>query len=146
MQDERGGGAAVEGGKKIPQPCIAVGCSQEDFKFFKRSWNQYVRASNEMGDVVLRDQLLHCPDYALKRAVAMALGDRVNTITVSDLLKEIETLAVVRQNNLVNTMVPMSAKHGEPVRQFAAWLPVLAALCDLTAQCTCQLEVSNIEK
>ena len=60
VQGGGGGGGAAEGGKKIqlskiPRPSIAGGCSQEDFKFFKRSWDQYIRASNETGDVALRD-------------------------------------------------------------------------------------------
>ena len=49
----------------------------------------------------LRDQLLHCPDKALKKALDRALGDRVDSISVVDLLEEIETLAVVRQSNHV---------------------------------------------
>ena len=42
-----GGGAAQQdgGGKiqlaKIPRPVVGGGCSQEDFKYFMRSWNQY---------------------------------------------------------------------------------------------------------
>ena len=82
-------------------PLVGGGCSQEDFKYFIRSWNQYVRASNEVDPVKLRDQLLHCPDEALKKAVDRALGDRVENITVVDFLKEIETLAVARQSNHV---------------------------------------------
>jgi hypothetical protein len=112
-----GGGAARDGGggkillAKKPRPEISGGSSQEDFKFFKRTWNQYVRASNEVDEVKLRDQLLHCPDVALKKAVDRALGDRVENITVADLLKEIETLAVVRQSNHINTLALMTAKQ-----------------------------------
>ena len=75
-----GGGAACDGGggkillAKIPCPEIKGGSSQEDFKYFKRTWNQYVRASNEVDQVKLRDQLLHCPDEALKKAVDRVSG------------------------------------------------------------------------
>ena len=31
---------------KIPRPHISGSCSQEDFKFFNRKWDQYVRYSN----------------------------------------------------------------------------------------------------
>jgi hypothetical protein len=124
------GGAAHDGGggrlqlAKIPRPVVCGGCSQEDFKYFTRSWNQYVRASNEKDGVKLRDQLLHCPDEALKKAVDRALGDRVENISLLDLLKEIESLAVVKQSNHVNTLALMTAKQEreEPVRQFAACL------------------------
>ena len=98
---------------KIPRPTVSGGCSQEDFKFFTRKWNQYVRSSNETDGTKLKDQLLHCPDATLSNA----LGDRVETISVADLLREIEVLAVVRQSNNVNTLAMMTAKQerDEPV-------------------------------
>jgi hypothetical protein len=49
---------------------VGGGCNQEDFKYFKRSWNQYIRSSNETNDVKIRDGLLHCPDEALKKPLA----------------------------------------------------------------------------
>ena len=152
VQGDRDSGGAGGGAKiqlsKIPRPDISGGSSQEDFKYFLRQWNQYVRASNETNDTKLRDQLLHCPDAALKKAVDRALGDRADTINVADLLKEIETLAVIRQSNHVNTLALMKAKQerDEPVRQFAACLRGLAAVCDLTASCTCGLKVSEVNK
>jgi hypothetical protein len=75
-----------------------------------------------------RDQLLHCPDKALQKALDRTLGDRVDSISVVDLLEEIETLAVVRQSNHVNTLALMTAKQerNEPFRQFAARLRGLA--------------------
>ena len=82
--------------------------------------------------------MLHCPDEALKKAVDRALGDRVENISLLDLLKEIETLAVVKQSNHVNTLALMTAKQEreEPVRQFVARLRGLAAVCDLTVTIT----------
>ena len=153
VQGAGGGGGAAQGEKKpqlskLPRPTITGGCSQEDFKSFKRSWEQYIGSSNETTDAVLRARLLHCPDEALKRTVERSLGDRVDTISVADLLKEIETLAVVKQSNLVNTLALMSAKQerGENVRQYAARLRGLAATCVLTIQCTCQLKVSYADQ
>ena len=45
------------------------------------------------------------------------MGDRIDTISVVNLLKEIEELAVVRQSNNVNTLEMFSAKQvrDEPV-------------------------------
>ena len=80
---------------KIPRPEISGGCSQEDFKFFTRKWDQYVRSSNEKDGNKLKDQLTNCPDETLRGALYKALGDRIDTISVPDLLKEIEVLAVV---------------------------------------------------
>ena len=118
---------------KIPRPDISGGCSQEDFKFFKKKWAQYVRASNETDPDKLRDQLTNCPDDSLRNALYKALGDRIDNIVLSDLMEEIEQLAVVRQSNNVNTLAMINAKHerDEPVRQFAARLRGLAAICDL---------------
>ena len=151
VQVPRDGGAA--GGvrtnlAKIPRPEISGGSSQEDFRQFKVKWNQYVRASNVTDADNLRDDLMHCPDAALEKAVHRALGVRVETINVEDLLREIETLAVIKQSNHVNILGLMKSKQEreEPVRQFAARLRGLAAVCDLTALCTCGLTVSMVNK
>ena len=55
-----------------------------------------------------------------------------------DLLKEIEKLAVVRQSNHVNSLALMTAKQerDEPVRQFAARLRGLGAVCNWTVTCS----------
>ena len=81
-----GGGANKVQLSKIPRPTVSGGCSQEDFKFFNRKWNQYVRSSNETDGTKLKDQLLHCPDATLSNALDKALDDRVETISVADLL------------------------------------------------------------
>ena len=111
-------------------------------------WDRYVRASNETDEVRIRDQLLQCPDTDLKKAVNRALGNRVDTINMADLLKEIETLAVIKQSNHVNILAMIKSKQerDEPVRQFAARLRGLAAVCDLATLCTCGLSVSMVDK
>ena len=133
---------------KIPRPEISGGCSQEDFKFFTRKWAQYVRSSNEKDQTKLKDQLTNCPNESLRNALYKALGDRINTINVEDLMKEIEELAVVRQSNNVNTLAMITAKQerDKPVRQFAARLRGLAAVCDLTVTCSCNNKVLEVEK
>ena len=88
-QQHGGGGGKVQLAK-ISRPVISGGCSQDEAR--------------------LRDHLLNCPDEALQKAANRALDDRVNTITLVDLLKEIETLAVVRQSNIVNMLALITAK------------------------------------
>jgi hypothetical protein len=88
-----GGGAERVQLPKIPRPQISGSCSQEDFNFFNRKWGQYVRFSNEKDGNNLRDQLSNCPDETLRSVLYKALGDRIETISVTDLLKEIELLA-----------------------------------------------------
>jgi hypothetical protein len=78
-------GAAAGGGAdevQLSRPEISGGCSQEDFKFFTRKWDQYVRSSNEKDGNKLKDQLENCPDDTLRSALYKALGDRINTINV----------------------------------------------------------------
>ena len=143
-----GGGASKIQLSKIPRPEISGGCSQEDFKFFTRKWDQYVRSSNKKDEHKLKDQLTNCPDDSLRSALYKALGDRIDTITVVNLLKEIEELAVVRQSYNVNTLAMITAKQerDEPVRQVAARLRGLAAVCDLSMTCSCGNKVSEVEK
>ena len=81
------------------RPTVSEKCSKAEFKLFVKKWRRYVRSSGETDDVLLRDQLLNCPDEALERAVYEVLGDRADTISMAELLKEIEVLAVVRQSN-----------------------------------------------
>ena len=137
------GGAVRDGGgkvqlAKIPRPVVAG-------KYLKRKWDQYVRCSHETDEARLRDHLLNCPNEALQKAVNRALDDIVNNITLVDLLKEIETLAVVRQSNIVNTLALITAKQekDEPIRQCPARLCGLAAVCNLTITCTCLLKVDK---
>ena len=145
---EPGGGIKKVHMQKIPRPEISGGSSQEDFRQFKVQCYQYVRASNETDEVKLRDQLLQCPDTDLKKAVHRALGVRVTTINVANLLTEIETLAMIKQSNHVNilTMIKSKQERDEPVQQFSARLRGLAAVCDLAAMCTCGLSVSMVNK
>jgi hypothetical protein len=105
---------------KIPRPEVSGGCSQEDFKFFTRKWNQYVRSSNETDGTKLKDQLTHCPDDALRSALYKALGDRIETISMTDLLKEIEVMAVVQQTNNVN-MISAKQERDETVCSSPMW-------------------------
>jgi hypothetical protein len=58
----------------------------------------------------------------MKNCIFRATGSTLSLLT--DLLKEIEVLAVVQQSNNVNSLAMISAKQerDEPVRQFAARL------------------------
>ena len=96
LHGEGGGGAAAEGegGVQLVRPSISRGCSQKEFEHFKLAWTVYVKTSDETNDKIIRDQLYHCPDIKMRETLYRTLGDRVDTISVSDLLGEIKTLAV----------------------------------------------------
>ena len=85
----------------------------------------------------LRDQLFSCPDENLRTALYRT--EKLSTIIVAGLLDGIKKLAVVGQSNNVNTLALVIAKQerDEPVRQFAARLRGLAAVCDLSVTCAC---------
>ena len=63
------------------------------------------------------------------------------------MLKEIEKLAMERQSNLINTVALMSAsqERDEGIRQFAARIRGLAAVCELSVTCICTQKVSVVE-
>ena len=57
-----------------------------------------MKTSGETNDVIIRNQLYHCPDIKLRETLYRTLGDRVDTISEDDLLREIETLAVLGED------------------------------------------------
>ena len=130
-----GGGGAGRRSRltKITRHSVSGGCSQEEFNFFKREWERYVRSFPGVATTELRDQLFSCPDENLRTALHRSHGVKLSTITVADLLEEIKKLVVVKQSNNVNTLALMTAKQerNEPVRQYVARLRGLAAVCDL---------------
>ena len=84
----------------------------------------------------------------MRKHVCRSLGDAVDTISEENLLEEIQKLAVERQSNTINTVALMSAvqEKDEGVRQFAARLRGLAAVCDLSVTCTCGVKVSVVDQ
>ena len=76
-------------------------CSQTDFNCFQHYWKVFVRNYHDMDVDEVREQLLDCPDAALKEVVYRALGSDVVTITQADLLKVIKILVVVEVEETV---------------------------------------------
>ena len=100
----------------LHRPKVRGGCSKAEFKLFVKKWRKFVRSSGETDEVLLKDQLLNCPNETLGRALYKALGDRADTISVVELLKEIEVLAVVTKNNGVElSKTPRDTDHGVTV-------------------------------
>ena len=82
-------------------PQLGEDATKQEFKLFLKKWKKYVRSSGETDEVLLRDQLLNCPDETLQRALYLALDNRVDTIYVVKLMKEIKALAMVTKSNIV---------------------------------------------
>ena len=85
----------------LHRPTVRGGCNKTEFKLFLKKCRKYVRSSGETDEVLLRDQLLNCPDETLQRALYLALDNRVDTIYVVKLMKEIKALAMVTKSNIV---------------------------------------------
>ena len=140
--DGSGGKSRFE---KLHRPSLSSGTTMKDFKFFLQEWARYKRAAGDDDLSRVRDQLLNCTDENLRKHLSSTLGERILSITEKDLLKEIETLAVEKQSNLVHTVALMSAtqEREEGVRHFVARLRGLAAVCDLNIEtkCTCGNDV-----
>jgi hypothetical protein len=132
--DHRGDGGGRNRPERLTRPTISAGSNQHDFKLFIEQWNQYKEFSGETDADILRDQLMSCPDRILWIHMNKSLGDKADTITEADLLKEIEMLVVKRPSNQINTVALMSAtrERDEGIRQFAARLKGLAAVCEVT--------------
>jgi hypothetical protein len=91
--------------KEMPRPVLRGGCSQEEFKSFKQHWNQYAKYHNGMDVGELRQQLLNCADGALETLMYDSLGSQVDTLSQTDLFKQLEELAVVVVRKDVKQMV-----------------------------------------
>jgi hypothetical protein len=95
--------------EEILRPILADECSQEDFKSFTQRWNQYARYHSGKDVDELRHQLLNCPDTALKEFMYDSLGSKVDTLSLTDLFKQLEKLAVVEvDEDTKQTVVPQA--------------------------------------
>jgi hypothetical protein len=100
---------------------------------------------------LLRDQLLQCAETDLRKTLQNIIwADRMLTITVLKLMKEIKKAAVEKQSDLLNKVKLMEAiqKHVELVRTFVARLRGLTNICifftDSISE-TCNKTVSHVD-
>ena len=80
--------------QEMPRPMLRGECNQKEFQSFKQQWNLYARYHSGMDVGELRQQLLNCADGPLEAAMYDALGSKVDTLSETDLLEELEKLAV----------------------------------------------------
>ena len=98
--------------QKLVRPVLTTGCSQQDFGFFKDEWRRYAASTDTQNDALLRDHLLQCAETGLRKTLQNTIGaDRMSTITVIELMKEIEKAAVEKQSDLLNKVKLMEAKE-----------------------------------
>jgi hypothetical protein len=109
-----------EGGAKFKTPALAPAQAIEYLRFHRedahgqrgaafRGGADKVHLSKEPPDQLsneedghkFKDQLTNCPDDTLRSALYKAMGDRIDTISVTDLMQEIKVLAMMGQVNNV---------------------------------------------
>jgi hypothetical protein len=75
-------------------PRLRDGCNKDEFKLFTLKWRLYIRQRGELDYSVVRQHLLNCIDETLGDAMHDALGYRINTSSVTDMMTELGKLAV----------------------------------------------------
>ena len=84
------------GYQEVLCPMLRGGCSQDDFKTFKQKWSIYAGCCDELDDRELRQELLNCAVGPLEDRMYNTLGTKVDTLSETDLMKELEKLALVK--------------------------------------------------
>ena len=106
--------------EKVPRPQIKLGIGQDDFSYFKNRWTSYKRSCGITDETETRDQLLAACHENLKRDLFSCIGSKLEKLTEQQMFHEIEKLAVLSQNNLVNVvhLLALSQDREEPIRVF----------------------------
>ena len=104
----------------------------------KNRWLSYKRSYGITDETETRDQLRSACHEDLNRGLYNCLGSRLESLTEQQMLDEIEKLAVLAQNNLVNVvhLLALSQDREEPVRAFYESLNANASVCELSVPCT----------
>jgi hypothetical protein len=92
---DSGEGAAHDDGQnykpqEVPRPLLRDRCSQEEFQSFAQQWSLYTGCHCEMDATALRHQLLNCTDGPLEAAMYDALGSKIDTVTETKMMEELE--------------------------------------------------------
>jgi hypothetical protein len=82
--------------QEVPCPLLRGGCNQGEFKAFAQQWSLYAGCQGGMDERELRQQLLNCAVGPLEDVMYDALGSKLDTLSESDLMEELEKLAVVK--------------------------------------------------
>jgi hypothetical protein len=81
---------------EVKCPVLRRGCKQEEFEVFAKTWRRYAGCQWEMDDRELRQQLLNCAVGPLELIMYNNLGSKLDTLSETDLMQELEKLAVVK--------------------------------------------------
>jgi hypothetical protein len=82
------------GYQEVLCPLLRRGCSQGEFKTFTQQWSLYAGCHGGMDERELRQELLNCAVGPLDNVMYDTLGGKVDSLFETDLLDELETLAM----------------------------------------------------
>jgi hypothetical protein len=99
-------------------PLLRRGCNQGEFKAFVQQWSLYAGCHGGMDEREHRQQLLNCAVGPLEAVMYDTLGGKVDSLSETDLLEELEELAVVKTVTLVQAVgYPAMITEENPVQQ-----------------------------
>ena len=111
------------GEKRAPmsRPVVEENSTESDWSFFLAKWTRCMEATGVAGDSMIRHLWQACGD-GLRRSLHNAGAREVSDVDI--LLSKIKSLAVKRQNNLVNVMAlqGLSQERDEGMQSFLARL------------------------
>ena len=140
--------AHVEKPRRTVLQMKSGGCSEEDWTFFQNQFCHYKNLSNLTENEPRH--LRECLDVELQQLLYATLGTTINTISESQMLQQVERLAVRTRNKLVATQKLRGKKQGEDqtVQTYVADLRSTAMECDLfhVTYATCKVNVSYADK
>ena len=128
-----------------------MGIGQDEFSYFKDRWTSYKRSCWLTEEQEIKSQLRAACHEDLQKDLYSSLGTKLNSLTEQQLLTQIESLAVLSQNNLVNVvhLLALSQDRKETVRAFLARLKAKASVWALSVPCTavgCNEKVSYADE
>ena len=134
--------------EKIRRPAIEAGVTLEKWVYFLSRWTRYKKLSEVKEDMTAA-QLLECADEELLLDLHRNNGDRLDNMTEEQLLKEMRSLAVKGESQIISrvNLRTMCQDHQEDIRHFTARVKGQAALCNYSIHCaTCDTDISYAEQ
>jgi hypothetical protein len=88
--------------KRLDRPKLEPNCSQMDFSVFQKKWGIYCNNTGNQTELFFRDHLIECAGDSLQKTLFDTIGERWDTISSVDLLKEMEVVAMEKQSDMLN--------------------------------------------
>ena len=122
--------------EKLRRPSVSLGCSREEWMYFKSRWMSYKGLANLNGDNIVA-HLLECCEEDLRKDLFRTYGI-IEEKTENEALDAIYTQAVRTENTVVARVshIQMKQDRDEPVRKYVSRLKGQAGTCNYTLNYT----------